>query len=109
MDQISAGKLAQELEDASKLSLDWLKAVLSVPLDRENSPLLRAQSAAANIALNTQLRADALRLRAQREDKALERLMKLIREKEQSLPQNLIESRNYSNELLENALPSPQA
>ncbi len=86
-DTIAAGKLAQDLENVTERALTWLDTVLSAGLDTENSALLRAQSAASGIAINAQLRADALRLRSQREDKALETLMKLIAAKELTTPQ----------------------
>lgn len=88
-DTIGAGKLAQDLENVTESSLRWIGEVLARGVDEENSALLRAQSAAANIAINAQLRADALRLRAQRGDKALETLMKLISEKERVIPADL--------------------
>lgn len=81
-----AARLAQQLEDVSEKSLDWLGKVLVLPIDEDNSALLRSQAAAANIALNIQVRVDTLRLQAQRQDKALERLIKLIAEKERTVP-----------------------
>lgn len=85
-DAAAASKLAQDLEDASGLALDWLRRVLAVPIDEEAGPLLRAQASAAQTVLNTQLRADALRLRSMRQDKVLETLAKLLREKEALVP-----------------------
>lgn len=98
---IAAGtRLADQLEVVSEKSLKWLKEVLDRPIDEENSALLRAQSSAANIALNTQLRADALRLRAQRNDNALKTLIELIAAKEQSVPSVMNGSCIVTNELL---------
>lgn len=79
-------KLAQELEDVSGLALAWARAVLTMPIDPELPSLMRAQMGAATTALNTQIRADALRLRAERSDKALERLVNLIASKERTVP-----------------------
>lgn len=79
-------KLAHALEGISGQAIDWIAKVLSLPIDTECAPLLRAQSAAAMTALNTQLRADALRLRAAREDKALEALLFRIAEQERRIP-----------------------
>jgi hypothetical protein len=85
-DTIAAGKLAQDLENVSGLALRRLADILDLPLDIENGALLRAVTTAANIALNTQTRVDALRLRAQRDDKALKELLNLIAAKEQTTP-----------------------
>lgn len=81
-----AGKLAQDLEIITGKALKWAGEVLDLPIDDEKPGLLRAQAAAMQAALNTQLRADALRLRAALGDKALESLIKLMREKELSVP-----------------------
>lgn len=79
-------RLAQDLEGLSELSIKQLRMILELPLDAENGSLLRAKTNAAAVALNTQLRADALRLRAAREDKALERLVALIEAKRLVVP-----------------------
>lgn len=109
-DAITAGKLAQDLENVTERALAWLGDVLRLPIDEENSALLRAQSAASGIAINAQLRADALRLRAQRDDKALETLMKLIAAKELTTPKPLSlgvsESCSQPMQLLDECLTS---
>lgn len=86
-------KLARDLEDTTSHALAWLKTILTEPVDLENGQLLRAQASAAMTTVNSQLRADALVLRAARTDKALETLMKTIREQERRLPS---EGRNES-------------
>lgn len=98
-------RLAAKLEQVSEKSLKWLEDVMDLGIDVENSALLRAQSAAANIGLNTQLRADALRLRAMREDKALKTLQDLIARKELSVPRMVSESCSPS----QGSLDLPQA
>ena len=85
-DDSASTRLAGKLEALSELAIDKLQAILSIPIDEENGHLLRAQGAAAHTALHTQLRADALRLRAQRSDKALETLMEILRRKEREVP-----------------------
>jgi hypothetical protein len=81
-------RLADELQCLSEESIAVLREVLgdSSPLGEDASRRVRAQITAAGIGLNTQLRADALRLRAVRQDKALERLLALIATKEASTP-----------------------
>lgn len=91
-DTAAATKLAQQLENVSGSALEWLRQVLALPIDPELPALMRAQSSAAMTALNTQLRADALRLRAQRDDKALKRLIDLIERKRHSVPHSGTES-----------------
>ena len=86
MSSPSPDKLARDLASATQSGLDWLRDVLVQPVDCSNSALLRAQSAAAGIAINAQLRADSLRLRSAREDKALDRLVRLMAEKALTVP-----------------------
>lgn len=78
--------LARKLETLTEKSIDTLMGVLSLPIDADNGALLRALTAAANTGLNAQLRADAMRLRALREDSALAALLALIATKEGSIP-----------------------
>ena len=78
--------LAGKLEGVTEASIDWIGALLAVPLDIENGHLMRAQVAAAGFALNAQLRADAMRLRALRDDKALSALIAVIASKERIVP-----------------------
>lgn len=79
-------QLAGKLEALTEVAIDKLSTILSAPLDVENGPLLRAQTTSAAVALNAQLRADALRLRAARADQALERLLAVIAAKEPTVP-----------------------
>ena len=86
MDDAASTRLAGKLEGLSEAAIDKLLAILQLPVDSENGHLLRAHVGAAHTALHTQLRADALRLRAQRDDKALEALIGILRQKEQKVP-----------------------
>ena len=86
MSSPSPDRLARDLAVVTQSGLDWLGDILGQPVDCSNSALLRAQSAAAGIAINAQLRADCLRMRSAREDKALDRLCKLIEEKALTVP-----------------------
>lgn len=80
--------LATKLEALTDLALDKLDEVLrrTDPLDEDDGRLIRSQTAAAAVTLNAQLRADALRMRAARQDKALEHLIELIAAKEATVP-----------------------
>ena len=92
MSSPSPDRMARDLATVTQAGLDWLGDVLGQPVDCTNSALLRAQSAAAGIAINAQLRADSLRLRSAREDKALDRLVRLMAEKALVVPTTLVES-----------------
>jgi len=79
-------RLARDLAVATQAGLDWIKDILARTAEDGDSALLRAQSAAAGIAINAQLRADSLRMRSAREDKALDRLVRLMAEKALVVP-----------------------
>jgi hypothetical protein len=74
------GTLAPELERVTRLSLQKLEQILRTPTNRSDGNLLRAQTAAATAALNAQLRADETRLREQRSNDVLARLVEAIRQ-----------------------------
>jgi hypothetical protein len=80
--------LATKLEAVTVLALDKLDEVLrrTEPVDEDEARLVRSHIAAATVAVNAQLRADAIRMRAARTDKALERLIELIATKEGTVP-----------------------
>jgi hypothetical protein len=75
------GDMAAELEAVAQLGLKNLRDILTLPLDVEDGPLLRAKNAAANTILNTQTRVDENRLRAGAVDK-LPELLEILREEE---------------------------
>jgi hypothetical protein len=72
------GTLAPKLERVTHLGLDKLEQILRMPTDRMEGNLLRAQTAAAGIAVNAQLRADETRLRQKTEGDTLDRLLRAI-------------------------------
>ena len=55
--------LAPELERVPRLGLQKLEQILRIPTDRGDDNLLRAQTAAAGLAVNAQLRADETRMK----------------------------------------------
>src|SRR6516162_9944903 len=75
------GDMAAELEAVAQLGLKNLRDILTLPLDVEDGPLLRAKNAAANTILNTQTKVDENRLRAGVADK-LPELLEILREEE---------------------------
>jgi len=52
-----------ELERVTRLGLQKLEQILRIPTDRGDGNLLRAQTAAAGLAVNAQLRADEIRMK----------------------------------------------
>jgi len=60
--------------------------VLRKPVDPDNGNLLRAQGTAAALMVGSQLRADEARLRRQQSGDVLDRLEKLLRETEATIP-----------------------
>jgi hypothetical protein len=75
------GDMAAELEAVAHLGLKNLRDILTLPLDVEDGPLLRAKNAAANTILSTQTKVDENRLRAGVVDK-LPELLEILREEE---------------------------
>jgi hypothetical protein len=73
--------MAAELEAVAQLGLKNLRDILTLPLDVEDGPLLRAKNAAANTILNTQTKVDENRLRAGAVDR-LPELLEILREEE---------------------------
>jgi hypothetical protein len=70
--------LPRKLERVTLLGLEKLEQVLCIPTNHADGNLLRAQTTAAGIAVNAQLRADETRLRAKVQGDVLERLLKAI-------------------------------
>jgi hypothetical protein len=81
-------KLATKLEAVSDQALDKLAEIMSLPLansDPAFPSLLRSQTTAAGVALNTQVRVDEVALRKQERDRMPE-LLRLAAEVRARLP-----------------------
>jgi hypothetical protein len=78
METMGQGTLAPELERVTRLGLQKLDQILRLPTDSSDGNILRAQTAAAGIAVNAQLRADETRMRQQVRGDVLERLLEAI-------------------------------
>ena len=74
-----------ELERVTRLGLQKLEQILRIPTDRGDGNLLRAQTAAAGLAVNAQLRADETRMKQVGRRDALERLLAMIAEEKAKL------------------------
>ena len=74
--------LAPQLAAATRLALEKMTQILQIPTDRGDGNLLRAQTAAAGIAVNAQLRADETRLKQVRSRDIMERIIAMMKEEE---------------------------
>ena len=69
----------------TRLGLQKLEQILRIPTDRGDGNLLRAQTAAAGLAVNAQLRADEAKMKQVRRRDVLERLLALFAEEKAKL------------------------
>jgi hypothetical protein len=72
--------LAPELEAVTRLGLQKIAQILTLPTDPGDGNILRAQTAAAGIAVNAQLKADETKMKQVRRRDVLERLLALFAE-----------------------------
>jgi hypothetical protein len=77
--------LAPELEAVTRLALEKMTQILQIPTDRSEGNLLRAQTAAAGLAVNAQLRADEARLKQVRRGDIMERIIAMLKEEKAKL------------------------
>jgi len=77
--------LAPELERVTWLGLQKLEQILRLPTDRGDGNLLRAQTAAAGLAVNAQLRADETRMKQAPRRDIMERIIAMIAEEKANL------------------------
>jgi hypothetical protein len=80
--------LAPELERVTWLGLQKLEQILRIPTDRGDGNLLRAQTAAAGLAVNAQLRADETRMKQVRCGDIMERIIAMLKEEEAKLAED---------------------
>ena len=78
-------KMAAGLALVAQLGIKNLWDILSAPNDYDDGPLLRAKNAAAQTALNAQLRVDENRLRQQQSEDKFAKLLEIIAEEEKRL------------------------
>lgn len=85
---VDAVPLASKLERVAAIALDKVEEVLGIPLPDPGDPtfgnLSRAQTAAANTAINAQLRVDETALRARQTD-MMPRLLEILAREERKL------------------------
>jgi hypothetical protein len=113
-DRIMSDELAAKLEQATMLGLEKLEDILRRPTDDHNGNLLRAQTAAAGIAVNSQLRADENKLRAKRDSGVFDRLLMEVKKQRRLLrrappPENyLLDEEPESGPVIEGAANETQ-
>jgi hypothetical protein len=83
--------MAEELAFVAQLGLKNLRDILSAPAEYDDGPLPRAKNAAAQTALNAQLRADENRLQQRSDEDTLARVLKLIAEEEARMRGTIID------------------
>jgi hypothetical protein len=84
--------LAPELERVTQLGLPKLEHILRIPTDRADGNLLRAQTAAAGIAVNAQLRADETKMKQVPRSDVLKKLLARIAEERARMAEHGCES-----------------
>jgi hypothetical protein len=77
--------LAPELERVTWLGLQKLEQILRIPTDRGDGNLLRAQTTAAGLAVNAQLRADETRMKQVHRTDVMERIIAMMKEEKAKL------------------------
>jgi len=77
--------LAPELERVTWLGLQKLEQILRLPTDRGDGNLLRAQTAAAGLAVNVQMRVDEAKMRQVPRRDIMERIKVMMAEEEAKL------------------------
>jgi hypothetical protein len=83
--------LAPELERVTWLGLQKLEQILRIPTDRGDGNLLRAQTTAAGLAVNAQLRADEAKLKQVRRGDMMERIIAMLKEEKAKLAEEELE------------------
>ena len=72
--------LAPELERVTWLGLQKLEQILRIPTDRGDGNLLRAQTAAASVAVNVQMRVDEAKMKRVPRRDMMERIIAMLAE-----------------------------
>jgi hypothetical protein len=72
--------LAPELERVTLLGLQKLEQILRIPTDRGDGNLLRAQTAAASVAVNVQMRVDEAKMKRVPRRDVMERIIAMLAE-----------------------------
>src|SRR5262249_62355345 len=100
VEQLATDNMAGELALVAQLGLKNLRDILSAPAEYDDGPRLRAKNAAAQTALNAQLRADENRLQQRSGEDTLARVLKFIAEEEARMRGTIIRDwpirRDYS-------------
>jgi hypothetical protein len=85
VETVEGETLAPQLEVVTRLGLQKLEQILRIPTDHGDGNLLRAQTAAAGLAVNVQLRADAAKMKQVRGNDVMERIIAMMKEEKARL------------------------
>jgi hypothetical protein len=77
--------LAPELERVTWLGLQKLEQILRLPTDRGDGNLLRAQTTAAGLVVNVQMRVDEAKMRQVPRRDIMERIIEMMKEEQAKL------------------------
>lgn len=80
---------APELERVTWLGLQKLEQILRILTDRADGNLLRAQTAAAGLAVNAQVRADEAKLKQARSGDIMPRILMMLSKEEAKLKERM--------------------
>ena len=85
VEAVEGETLAPQLEVVTRLGLQKLEQILRIPTDRGDGNLLRAQTAAAGLAVNVQMRVDEARLKQVRRTDIMARIIESMKEEKARL------------------------
>jgi hypothetical protein len=85
VEAVEGETLAPQLEAVTRLGLQKLEQILRIPTDCGDGNLLRAQTAAAGLAVNVQLRADEAKMKQVRRGDIMERVIAMMKEEKARL------------------------
>jgi hypothetical protein len=78
-------RLAPELEAVTRLALEKMTQILKMPTNPGDGNILRAQTAAAGLVVNAQLRADEAKLKQARRTDIMARIIEMMKEEKAKL------------------------
>jgi hypothetical protein len=85
VETVEGETLAPQLEAVTRLGLQKLEQILRLPTDRGDGNLLRAQTAAAGLAVNVQMRVDEAKMKQVRRGDMMERIIAMLKEEKAKL------------------------
>ena len=85
VEAVEGETLAPQLEVVTRLGLQKLEQILRIPTDRGDGNLLRAQTAAAGLAVNVQMRVDEAKMKQVRRTDIMARIIESMKQEKAKL------------------------